>query len=127
METDATLIQGAEDPRADKFVAEMEELGGKLREARAVVGSVIFGQYDVVDQSLVTLLAGGHALLVGVPGLAKTRLVETLGQVLGLSERRVQFTPDLMMQEAGSTRPKLELNIPVFTRSAEVTKQCSQL
>ena len=96
METDATLIQGEKDPRADKFVAEMEELGGKLREARAVVGSVIFGQYDVVDQSLVTLLAGGHALLVGVPGLAKTRLVETLGQVLGLSERRVQFTPDLM-------------------------------
>ena len=50
----------------------------------------------MVDESLVTLLAGGHALLVGVPGLAKTRLVETLGQVLGLNERRVQFTPDLM-------------------------------
>ena len=93
METDATLIQGEKDPRADKFVAEMEELGGKLREARAVVGSVIFGQYDVVDQSLVTLLAGGHALLVGVPGLAKTRLVETLGQVLGLSALRPSTCP----------------------------------
>ena len=54
METDATLIQGEKDPLADKFVAEMEEFGGKLREARAVVCSVIFGQYDVVDQSLVT-------------------------------------------------------------------------
>jgi len=50
----------------------------------------------VIDQSLITLLAGGHTLLVGVPGLAKTRLVETLGVVLGLEERRVQFTPDLM-------------------------------
>ena len=96
METDATLSQGEKDVRANKFVAEMEELGGKVREARAAVGSVIFGQYNVVDESLVTLLAGGHALLVGVPGLAKTRLVETLGQVLGLNERRVQFTPDLM-------------------------------
>ena len=96
METNTTLNQGEEDAHAEKLVAEMEKLGGKIRAARASVGSVIFGQLDVVDESLVTLLAGGHALLVGVPGLAKTRLVETLGQVLGLSERRVQFTPDLM-------------------------------
>ena len=47
-------------------------------------------------ETLITLLAGGHALLIGVPGLAKTRLVETLGSVLGLAEKRVQFTPDLM-------------------------------
>jgi len=57
---------------------------------------VIFGQQAVVDEALVTLLSGGHALLIGVPGLAKTKLVETLATVLGLSEKRVQFTPDLM-------------------------------
>ena len=51
---------------------------------------------EVVEQALVTVLAGGHGLLVGVPGLAKTKLVETLGTVLGLDTRRVQFTPDLM-------------------------------
>ena len=55
---------------------------------------VIFGQ-DVVEIAL-TALAGGHALLVGVPGLAKTKLVDALGAVLGLDEKRVQFTPDLM-------------------------------
>jgi MoxR-like ATPase len=60
------------------------------------VGDVIFGQHEVVEETLITLLAGGHTLLIGVPGLAKTRLVETLGTVLGLSEKRVQFTPDLM-------------------------------
>src|SRR5690606_25330887 len=56
----------------------------------------IVGQERVVERALVTLLAGGHALLVGVPGLAKTKLVETLGIALGLDARRVQFTPDLM-------------------------------
>ncbi|HYD32573.1 MAG TPA: MoxR family ATPase [Azospirillaceae bacterium] len=60
------------------------------------IGRVIFGQQEVIDLSLITLLAGGHVLLIGVPGLAKTRLVETLGTVLGLDERRIQCTPDLM-------------------------------
>ena len=60
------------------------------------VGRIIFGQESVVEQTLITLLSGGHALLVGVPGLGKTRLVETLGTVLGLDAKRVQFTPDLM-------------------------------
>ena len=60
------------------------------------IGRVIFGQDEVVDQTLITLLSGGHALLVGVPGLGKSRLVETLGIVLGLATKRVQFTPDLM-------------------------------
>ena len=50
----------------------------------------------MIEEALTALLAGGHVLLVGVPGLAKTRLVETLGVVLGLSQKRVQFTPDLM-------------------------------
>ena len=66
---------------------------GKVREA---VGTVIFGQESVVERTLVAILSGGHALLVGVPGLAKTKLVETLGIVLGLDGRRIQFTPDLM-------------------------------
>src|SRR3546814_6898077 len=57
---------------------------------------VIFGQQAVVDQTLITLLSGGHGLLIGVPGLAKTRLVETLGTVFGLEDKRVQCTPDLM-------------------------------
>ena len=64
--------------------------------ARAAIRTVIFGQEQVVEEALVTLIAGGHGLLVGVPGLAKTKLVETLGTVLGLDARRVQFTPDLM-------------------------------
>ena len=67
-----------------------------LAEARKRIGAVIFGQENVIDLSLIALLSGGHGLLVGVPGLAKTRLVETIGAVLGLDERRVQFTPDLM-------------------------------
>ncbi len=82
------------DPRA--LVAEAERLGDRLAGVRERVGRVIFGQQEVVDQALITLLAGGHTLLVGVPGLAKTRLVETLGQVMGLEERRIQCTPDLM-------------------------------
>ncbi|WP_417676514.1 AAA family ATPase [Roseibium sp.] len=68
----------------------------RITEAKADISRVIFGQDKVVEQSLVTILAGGHGLLVGVPGLAKTKLVETLGTVLGLNARRIQFTPDLM-------------------------------
>jgi MoxR-like ATPase len=69
---------------------------GAIGAARTEIGRVIFGQQKVVDLSLITLLAGGHGLLVGVPGLAKTKLVEAMGTVLGMSARRVQFTPDLM-------------------------------
>ncbi len=68
----------------------------RVAAARAAIGTVIFGQERVVEETLVTLISGGHGLLVGVPGLAKTKLVETLGTVLGLDARRVQFTPDLM-------------------------------
>ena len=68
----------------------------RIAAARAEIGSVIFGQERVVDLTLATLLAGGHGLLIGVPGLAKTKLVETLGIVVGLDALRVQFTPDLM-------------------------------
>ncbi len=80
----------------DALLAEAEVLGAKLKTVRERIGRVIFGQQEVVDETLITLLAGGHGLLIGVPGLAKTRLVETLATVLGLDEKRVQFTPDLM-------------------------------
>ncbi len=68
----------------------------KIAAARQAIEAVIFGQGQVIELALVTLLSGGHGLMVGVPGLAKTKLVETLGIVLGLDMRRVQFTPDLM-------------------------------
>ena len=81
---DEAIIQSAE--------ASLETIG----RAREAIHAVIFGQDQVVNLALVTILSGGHGLLVGVPGLAKTKLVETLGTVLGLDARRVQFTPDLM-------------------------------
>lgn len=83
-------------PEQENLVAEIEKLGERLAAARASIGKVIFGQSHVIDLSLTTLLSGGHALLIGVPGLGKTRLVETLGLVLGLEDSRIQFTPDLM-------------------------------
>jgi MoxR-like ATPase len=80
----------------DMIVRAAETTAGHARAAKAAIGTVIFGQDKVVEQALVTILSGGHALLLGVPGLAKTKLVETLGIVLGLDARRIQFTPDLM-------------------------------
>ncbi len=80
----------------DALLAEAEAAVATMRRVRSEIGRRIFGQERVVEETLVTLLAGGHALLVGVPGLAKTLLVETLGTVLGLTEKRVQFTPDLL-------------------------------
>ncbi|MGQ2907044.1 MAG: AAA family ATPase [Aliihoeflea sp.] len=79
-----------------EMVAEAERALAEIGKVRQAVGKVIFGQEQVVEQTLVAILAGGHGLLVGVPGLAKTKLVETLGIVLGLDGRRIQFTPDLM-------------------------------
>jgi len=79
-----------------KIPEQVEMLSEKLVALKAAIGHQIFGQHVVVDLTLVTLLAGGHALLVGVPGLAKTKLVETLGVVLGMDDKRIQFTPDLM-------------------------------
>ena len=87
-------VAETQDPAA--LVAEVEALGTRLARVRDSVGRVIFGQELVVERVLITLLSGGHLLLVGVPGLGKTKLVDTLGTVLGLDPRRVQFTPDLM-------------------------------
>lgn len=80
----------------DGMIAAAEGALATLGRAREAIRTVIFGQDEVVTLALVTVLAGGHGLLVGVPGLAKTKLVDTMGTVLGLDARRVQFTPDLM-------------------------------
>jgi MoxR-like ATPase len=81
---------------ADPTLLALERVGAQLVAARAEIGRVILGQTGMVDQALIALLCGGHALLVGLPGLGKSRLVATLGTVLGLDSKRVQFTPDLM-------------------------------
>ncbi len=82
--------------RPDAAAADMERVAALVQRAKAAVEQVIYGQGLVVEESLITILAGGHVLLIGVPGLAKTKLVHTLGIVLGLDDKRVQFTPDLM-------------------------------
>ncbi|MCR9174594.1 MAG: MoxR family ATPase [Alphaproteobacteria bacterium] len=95
--TDATTLANTQStPDGADAVQQIEALGDTMARIRQGVAQVIFGQEEVVEQTLVTVLAGGHALLVGVPGLAKTRLVETLGTVLGLDNKRIQCTPDLM-------------------------------
>lgn len=81
---------------AETLVAEIETLGGRLALARASINRRFMGQAQVVDLVLSSMLCGGHALLVGLPGLGKTRLVETLSTVMGLHDSRIQFTPDLM-------------------------------
>jgi MoxR-like ATPase len=79
-----------------EILKELEATGERLEKVRAEIGKVIFGQNEVIELALTAILAGGHALLVGAPGLAKTKLATNLGRVLGLDEKRVQFTPDLM-------------------------------
>ena len=83
-------------PAADTDVQQLSHLAAAVRSLRDQVALRIVGQEEVVDGVLTALLAGGHALLIGVPGLAKTLLVSTIAQALDLSFNRVQFTPDLM-------------------------------
>ncbi|MEM8657367.1 MAG: MoxR family ATPase [Pseudomonadota bacterium] len=83
-------------PEGADMISELEGVAEALSRARTMVGRRVIGQEKVVDLTLMSLLCGGHALLVGAPGLAKTRLVEALGTVMGLDANRVQFTPDLM-------------------------------
>ncbi len=91
--TDSSTLDSAS---PDRQLAEIDALGDRMGKIRLQVERVIFGQQHVVDQALITILAGGHGLLIGVPGLAKTKLVETLGTVFGLEDKRIQCTPDLM-------------------------------
>ncbi len=78
------------------LVAEIEALEAKLAEAKASITRRFIGQERVVDLTMTALLCGGHGLLIGLPGLGKTRLIETLSTVMGLHGNRIQFTPDLM-------------------------------
>src|SRR5690349_11598807 len=80
---------------ADDVVA-IDQLRALYERMRTEVGKVIIGQQDVIEQLLICILARGHALLMGVPGLAKTTMVNSLAQVMSLQFNRIQFTPDLM-------------------------------
>lgn len=107
-------------------VAEIEAAGEAMASVKTEIAKRIVGQTDVVELSLTAILSGGHALLVGVPGLAKTRLVETLGTVLGIGAGRIQFTPDLMPSDilgsevleegADGTRMFKFVEGPIFTQ-----------
>jgi MoxR-like ATPase len=89
-------------PASGDIVA-VEQLRDAQRRLRAEIGKIIVGQDEVVEQVLLAIFCRGHALLVGVPGLAKTLLVSTLAQVLDLSFKRIQFTPDLMPSDITGT------------------------
>src|SRR3954471_21839178 len=121
-----TNIEAIASPTTDSAVAQARRVADRFARVREAVERVVLGQREVIEQALITLLAGGHGLLVGVPGLAKTRLVETLGIVLGLDWKRIQFTPDLMpadivgsevLEEADSGRRAFRfIRGPVFTQ-----------
>src|SRR6476660_2713602 len=108
------------------IVPRLEAAAERVGRAHKAAASVIFGQDVVIERTLVTILSGGHALLIGVPGLAKTLLVDTLGKVLGLDAKRIQFTPDLMpsdiigaevLEEApGKSRSFRFIKGPIFTQ-----------
>jgi len=83
-------------PEDAELLPRFEAISEKLSAARTALSKVVFGQSEVIDLTLTTLAAGGHGLLVGAPGLAKTLLVTSVADLMGLSEKRVQFTPDLM-------------------------------
>jgi len=109
-----------------QLAARADAATGRLAEVRASIARSIFGLEEVVEQALCVLLSGGHGLLVGAPGLAKTRLVHTLAVVTGLEDKRVQFTPDLMPadivgsevleEDASGKRSFRFIPGPVFTR-----------
>ncbi len=121
-----SVIITPETANPEQIVAEAERALADIARIKESVGTVIFGQEKVIERTLVAILAGGHALLVGVPGLAKTKLVETLGSVLGLSGQRIQFTPDLMPsdiigsevmeQDADGRRSFRYLKGPIYTQ-----------
>ncbi len=110
----------------EMIVRNAEATAAHVRAAREGIMKVIFGQEQVIDRALITVLSGGHGLLVGVPGLAKTKLVDTMGIALGLDARRVQFTPDLMPSDilgsevleegAGGKRNFRFISGPVFAQ-----------
>src|ERR1044072_938492 len=90
----------AASPGDRERVAELKTARDRIH---AEIGKRVIGQRDVIDHLLITLFAGGHGLFVGVPGLAKTLLIQTLADVLDLSFNRIQFTPDLMPSDITGT------------------------
>ena len=106
----------------DNIVPRIEAAGERLKRVHKAAASVIFGQDLVIERTLVTLLAGGHALLIGVPGLAKTLLVDTLGKVLGLDAKRIQFTPDLMPSDIIGSEVLEDAQTPGARRSFRFIK-----
>ena len=112
--------------RPETVVADANAATEALAQVKAEIGRAIFGQERVIELALAAVLAGGHALLIGAPGLAKTRLVEAMGTALGLANQRIQFTPDLMPSDIigsevldetpGGQRSFRFLKGPVFTQ-----------
>ncbi len=93
----------AVEPTSHADVQAVEHLRTAHRRLREEMGKVIVGQEEVLDQLLMAIFCRGHALLVGVPGLAKTLMVSTLAQALDLTFKRIQFTPDLMPSDITGT------------------------
>jgi MoxR-like ATPase len=110
----------------ESIVPRLEAAAHQVQRAHKAAAGVIYGQDTVIERTLITLLSGGHALLIGVPGLAKTLLVDTLGKVLGLDAKRIQFTPDLMPSDiigaevleesASKSRSFRFIKGPIFTQ-----------
>src|ERR1700709_1447959 len=98
----------------DVIIRSAEQVAGEIRAAKAAVSTVIFGQDRVIENTLVTILSGGHALLIGVPGLAKTKLVETLGITVGPHPWHRQSTPDLMPSDILGAEVLDETNVLKF-------------
>src|SRR5580765_7528025 len=98
-----TSMEPPADKVTDKDLQAVQDLKAACARIKAELGKVIVGQEGVVDQVLIAILTRSHALLVGVPGLAKTLLVSTLSQTLHLSFKRIQFTPDLMPSDITGT------------------------
>ncbi len=112
-------------PTEPDIVARVDDIRSKVARVKESISRVIFGQDTVIELVLVNILSGGHALLIGVPGLAKTSLVDALGAALGLNAKRIQFTPDLMpsdivgtevLEEKGGSRSFRFIEGPVFAQ-----------
>jgi MoxR-like ATPase len=112
-------------PNEPDIVTRVDDIRSKVARVKESISRVIFGQDTVIELVLVNILSGGHALLIGVPGLAKTSLVEALGTALGLNAKRIQFTPDLMpsdivgtevLEEKAGSRAFRFIQGPVFAQ-----------
>src|SRR3982750_787549 len=103
MENQIGIVQPTATNLSQDELAAVEKLQKAYHDMKAELGKVIVGQELVIEELLIALFCKGHALLVGVPGLAKTLLISTLAKTLGLSFNRIQFTPDLMPSDITGT------------------------